>query len=302
MAELWFYYILIAMFIIGSLALVDKVLVNNFIHDPIAFTMLVALAAFLPFIGLLYFPLKPIAIGTALLCIIAGFIHTTYVYPYYRSLVFEEVSRVVPLWQLTPIFVLILARLFLHEILPTSDYITFFLIVVGVLLFSIKREQQLTLSSALYLMITSSIFVALFSVIAKYVYTIEDLFSAFLYIQIGILLSFAILFVKSDYRKRFLRAFASAGRFASSIAVLDIGIGYVSFVAYSLAVSLGPISLVTVIYAVQPVYVLLAATIIGYKYKSLIQERITRGAFIQKLVAVVLIFIGICMVNFPKLI
>ncbi len=302
MIELWFYYVLIAMGIVGSLALVDKYLVNNFIHDPVAFTMLVALSAFLPFIGLFYFPLKPIAMGTALLCIIAGFIHTTYVYPYYRSLVFEEVSRVVPLWQLTPIFVLILARLFLHEVLPISDYIAFFLIVVGVLLFSIKFEQKITLSSALYLMIASSIFVAMFSVIAKYVYAVEDLFSAFLYIQIGILLSFAVLCAKSDYRKRFIHAFASAPRFATSIAVLDIGIGYVSFAAYSLAVSMGPISLVTVIYAIQPVYVLFAATIIGIKYKSLIQERITRGIFIQKLIAVVLIFFGIYMVNFLELV
>ena len=302
MIELWFYYVLIAMFILGSLALVDKVLVNNFIHDPIAFTMLVALGAFLPFIGLLYFPLRPIAMGTALLCIVAGFIHTAYVYPYYRSLVFEEVSRVVPLWQLTPIFVLILARLFLHEILPASDYVAFFLIVVGVVLFSIRREQKITLSRALYLMIASSIFVAMFSVIAKYVYTVEDLFSAFLYIQIGILLSFAILFTKRDYRKRFLHAFASAPRFASSVAVLDIAIGYVSFVAYSLAVSMGPISLVSVVYAIQPIYVLFAATLIGIKYKSLIQERVTRGAFTQKLAAVVLIFIGIYMVNFPELV
>jgi drug/metabolite transporter (DMT)-like permease len=301
MIELWFYYVMIAMLILGSLTLVDKVLVNNFIRDPIAFTMLVALSAFLPFIGLVYFPLKPIAISTALLCIAAGFIHTTYVYPYYRSLVFEEVSRVVPLWQLTPIFVLIMARLFLHEMLPTSDYIAFFLIILGVLFFSIRREQKITLSHALHLMIASSIFVAIFSIIAKYVYTVEDLFSAFLYIQMGILLSFAILFTKRDYRERFICAFASAPRFASSVAVLDVAIGYMSFVAYSLAVSMGSISLVSVVYAVQPVYVLFVATIIGIKYKSLIQERVTRQAFTQKLVAVVLIFIGIYMVNFPEL-
>ena len=44
MIELWFYYTLIAMSIVGSLTLVDKMLVNNFIQDPIAFTMLVALS------------------------------------------------------------------------------------------------------------------------------------------------------------------------------------------------------------------------------------------------------------------
>lgn len=301
MIELWFYYTLIAMFIIGSLTLVDKMLVNNFIQDPVAFTMLVALSALVPFIGLVIFPLRPIAISTVFLCIVAGFIHTTYVYPYYRSLVFEEVSRVVPLWQLTPIFVLILARTFLGEILSTLDYFAFILIIIGALLFSIKREQKFSLSSAFYLMLISSIFVAIFTVLAKYAFTIEDLFSAFLYIQIGILLSFAILFAKKDYRTRFLKTFTSIPRFACLVAVLDVAVGYASFAAYSLAISGGPVSLVSVVYAVQPVYVLFAATVIGIKYKSLIRERVTSWAFTQKLLGVALIFIGIYVVNFPEL-
>jgi drug/metabolite transporter (DMT)-like permease len=276
-------------------------LVNNFIQDPVAFTMLVALSALVPFIGLVYFPLKPIAISTVLLCIVAGFVHTAYVYPYYRSLMFEEVSRVVPLWQLTPIFVLILARMFLGEILSVPDYVAFTLIVIGALLFSIKHEQKFSLSSALYLMLISSIFVAIFTILAKYSFTIEDLFSAFLYIQVGIILSFVLLFAKKDYRERFLQTFTLIPRFACLVAILDVAVGYVSFAAYSFAVSLGPASLVSVVYAVQPVYVLFAATIVGIKYKSLIRERVTRSAFTQKLLGVALIFIGIYVVNFPEL-
>jgi len=301
MIELWFYYTLIAMFIVGSLTLVDKMLVNNFIQDPIAFTMLVALSALVPFIGLVYFPLRPIAISTVLLCIVAGFIHTSYVYPYYRSLVFEEVSRVVPLWQLTPIFVLILARIFLGEILSITDYIAFILIVIGALFFSIKREQKFSLSNALYLMLISSVLVAIFTILAKYAFTIEDLFSAFLYIQMGIVLSFVILFAKKEYRGRFLHTFTSIPRFACLVAILDVAVGYVSFAAYSFAISLGPVTLVSVVYAVQPVYVLLAATVVGIKYKSLIRERVTRWTFTQKLLGVVLIFVGIYIVNFPEL-
>ncbi|HXY88264.1 MAG TPA: EamA family transporter [Candidatus Acidoferrales bacterium] len=301
MIGLWFYYTLIAMSLIGSLTLVDKMLVNNFIRDPIAFTMLVALSALMPFVGLVYLPLKPIAISTALLCIAAGFIHTSYVYPYYRSLVFEEVSRVVPLWQLTPIFVLIFARVFLGEILSAPDYVAFILIVIGALLFSIKREQKFSLSSALYLMLISSILVAIFTVLAKYAFTIEDVFSAFLYIQIGIILSFVSLFAKKDFRQRFLHTFISIPRFICSVAVLDVAVGYLSFASYSLAISMGSVSLVSVVYALQPVYVLIAATIVGIKYKSLIQERVTRWTFTQKLLAVVLIFIGIYIVNFPEL-
>jgi len=301
MIELWFYYTLIAMFIVGSLTLVDKMLVNNFIQDPIAFTMLVALSALVPFIGLVYFPLRPIAISTVLLCIVAGFIHTSYVYPYYRSLVFEEVSRVVPLWQLTPIFVLILARIFLGEILSITDYIAFILIVIGALFFSIKREQKFSLSNALYLMLISSILVAIFTILAKYAFTIEDLFSVFLYIQMGIVLSFVILFAKKEYRGRFLHTFTSISRFACLVAILDVALGYISFAAYSFAISLGPVTLVSVVYAVQPVYVLLAATVVGIKYKSLIRERVTRWTFTQKLLGVVLIFVGIYIVNFPEL-
>ena len=301
MIELWFYYTLIAMFIVGSLTLVDKMLVNNFVQDPIAFTMLVALSALVPFIGLVYFPLRPIAISTVLLCIVAGFIHTSYVYPYYRSLVFEEVSRVVPLWQLTPIFVLILARIFLGEILSITDYIAFILIVIGALFFSIKREQKFSLSNALYLMLISSILVAIFTILAKYAFTIEDLFSVFLYIQMGIVLSFVILFAKKEYRGRFLHTFTSIPRFACLVAILDVAVGYISFAAYSFAISLGPVTLVSVVYAVQPVYVLLAATVVGIKYKSLIRERVTRWTFTQKLLGVVLIFVGIYIVNFPEL-
>jgi drug/metabolite transporter (DMT)-like permease len=191
--------------------------------------------------------------------------------------------------------------MFLREILSGLDYIAFILIIVGALLFSIKHEQKFSLSSALYLMLISSIFVAIFTILAKHAFTIEDLFSAFLYIQMGIILSFVILFAKKEFRERFLLAFTSIPRFACLVAILDVAVGYVSFAAYSLAVSVGPVSLVSVVYAVQPVYVLLAATVVGIKYKSLIRERVTRWTFTQKVLGVVLIFIGIFVVNFPEL-
>jgi len=69
--------------------------------------------------------------------------------PYFKALTVEEVSRVIPLLQLTPVFVLILSSFFLRETLKPEDYVAFGLLVLGGILFAIRLGKGIRISLAL---------------------------------------------------------------------------------------------------------------------------------------------------------
>jgi len=57
--------------------------------------------------------------------IVVGLVRIYYTLPYFKALAVEEVSRVIPLLQLTPVFVLILSSLLLRETLKPEEYVAF---------------------------------------------------------------------------------------------------------------------------------------------------------------------------------
>jgi drug/metabolite transporter (DMT)-like permease len=188
----------------------------------------------------------------------------------------EEVSRVIPLLQLTPVFVLILSSLLLRETLNSQEYVAFGLLVLGGTLFAIRLGKGIRISLAFYLMILSSFLLAVYSVALKYLFSTQDFYTVFMWVQIAGFITFFQLLSFRPLRGSLVTTYKITSRKIGVVLVAEQAVAYVSVFAYSYAIAHGPITLISSVGATQPLFVLLFATILSYRFPRVLREELTR--------------------------
>ena len=140
---IWIWYTIGAYGVVSMANIIDKILVDKYIKDSsivVLFTGSVALVTGIVIYllrGLPTIPVTQFVIVTA-----AGMLLAWYLLPYFKALELEDASTVVPLFQVVPIFSLILSFLFLHEQLRISQYVGFLLILLSGVALSISSSTK----------------------------------------------------------------------------------------------------------------------------------------------------------------
>jgi uncharacterized membrane protein len=168
MAVEWLYFALLSSLLISGVNIIDKILISDYRIPPLVYVLVISATSLMPLVILPFFTLTALPFGVLLFTIVIGFVRIYYTLPYFKALSVEEVSRVIPLLQLTPVFVLILSSLLLRETLNPQEYVAFGLLVLGGTLFAVRLGKGIRISLALYLMILSSFLLAVYSVALKY--------------------------------------------------------------------------------------------------------------------------------------
>ncbi len=294
----WFYFAILSLILISIVNIIDKILVSNYSVTPLAFVMILGATSFMPFVMLPFFRLTVLPIHVIIPTILVGFIRIYYTLPYFTALTTEEVSRVVPLLQLTPIFVLGLSSVVLNESLKANNYIAFMLLVLGGTLFSINPRKGLRLSLAFYLMIVSSFLLAVYNIALKYLYSFNDFYSIFLWVQVGSFLAFFQLFTIKRFRNYLTRTYKTSNKRIGVVIVGEQAVAYISLACSNYAISLGPVALISALGSVQPLFVLLLATLLSLQFPRLLGENMSRADFLLKGFGIIAIVVGAYIINF----
>ena len=147
---LWVIYSIIAVLIWSIVNIVDKHIlekrIKNSLIPVVIFGVIGLLIAIIIYLLQGFQPLSGLNI---ILALIAGiFLKLTNVF-YFKATKIEEISRVIPLLSLSPLFVLILATIFLGEVFKPLQYLGIFLLVIGAILLSTKNfKEEIRLSKA----------------------------------------------------------------------------------------------------------------------------------------------------------
>ena len=144
-----------------------------------------------------------------MLAFAAGILYIWAVLLYYDAIKLDEISRIIPLFYITPLFVLIFAGIFLREIFSIAKYIGIFLLVFGAILIS-ARNFQIRFGKAFWLMILASLILAINSVIQKHLLNAADFWTVFAYVRIGSF--FAVIPVIYFNRKDFSSTMRKKGK------------------------------------------------------------------------------------------
>jgi transporter family protein len=259
---------------------------------------LVILGTVSAFSGFIFFSISGVPndtpIKALILAIIAAILFAAGLAMVFLALQREEVSRVVPLRQLTPIFVTILAVFFLGERLSLLEWGAMLVTVAGAILISIKRDPDsggIVLGRTFFLLAGSSLLVAISNVLVK-----EALADLSVWTVIGINhLGLAAIFYITTLRPSTIRQLHQMAKQRTPLylALAAEIIATIASLAQFWSYSLGAISLATVVLATRPFFVLVYATILSLWVPSIVKETGGRGTITLKLVSITMIISGV---------
>ncbi|MFH0837092.1 MAG: EamA family transporter [Candidatus Aenigmatarchaeota archaeon] len=224
-----------------------------------------------------------------IICLSIGVLWTGVGVFYFKSLQAEEVSRVVPLFSLAPIFVLIVATFLFGEVFNLLTYVGIISLIIGSVLISLRKEGKINISKAFWIMILAAIGWAIIMLMIKYVVLYGDVLSIFFWIMIGMALTspFLLYFKYNDIKNAVKKHSLVAGYVALSKS-LDISAKFLTVAA----IAVGTVSLASVLSETQPLFVFLIALIFSIWRPQLLKEELSHGVMLLKIIAIILIFIG----------
>ena len=218
---------------------------------------------------------------------------------FFAALKRNEASRVVPLTGgFVPLFTFILAYLYLGERLAGNQILAFVALVAGGILITLDKKGKGSVSGYVYAVIASFVFAVSF-VITKQVFIEQNFISGFVLSRLGgLLAALAILLIPKE-RYNILNQPKQKGS-SNTTLLFFIGqiVGGLGFVLVNYAISLASVSLVNAMQGVQYVFLLIAIAFLGRKFPKVLSEKLSGGVLVQKLVAIILISIGIGLIAF----
>ncbi|MBI4452568.1 EamA family transporter [Candidatus Woesearchaeota archaeon] len=295
----WIYFVLISQLIWSFCSLVDKFVIskghirNPFVYIVINGIMNIFIIFLLPFVDF-----KPLSTTDFLVALLSSLALTAGIILYYKAVQYEEISRIIILYQFIPIFTLILSFFILGERLSGNDFIGFILLLAAGLLVSYRKEHRsFRIGKAFYLMMLSGFFIGIAYVTAKHVFNVTDFWSGVLWLRATDFVAIAVLLVPS-IRKDFFQTFKSMKRSVKGLLGFKMLIDFSAFIISDIAILLGPVALVSALASASaPVFVFIMAVLASLYLPRLLKEDTDKAALIVKVVAIALIIIGIIFVN-----
>ena len=278
---------------------IDKFLIEKLIKNPIGIVILDGfLYVILGIIIFIFAGSHFLPLNQSLILIVAGTFLTFYLIPYFKALQLDDTSRVVPLFQFYPLFTLILAFIFLHETLSIKELLGFIFIIIGGFILGSEHlsKKIFKLRKSFFLMILSSLLYAFTNIMFKFINS-NNFWVNFSYLTFGSAIGCFLLLYKNENRKILLNQVKILSLKTYVILLVNALLNLLAELLTFLAISLGPVALVSAVNGIQPFIVLVYGLILTLFFPKIIKEDIKRNTLIIKLFSAVILFIGIYFIS-----
>jgi uncharacterized membrane protein len=217
---------------------------------------------------------------------------------YSKALMVEEISRITPLFQFIPIFVVLLSVIFLNEILSVQRYFGVAIIIIASVLISYRNSTSgKSLSSALKFMIPFSVVLAVHAILEKFLLSHIDYWSVFFWNILGSFCGILFLLAFSKPRREFAEAVTAVGKRAFLVVFVGEGVYFLGTICWLIAASMGYVSLVSALAGLQHFFVFIYVLLSSIFVPQHLKEEMTRGVIALKISAIALMFAGTWLVT-----
>lgn len=304
----WLLAALSAYFFLAVANLFDKFLVDNVLPSSKAYAFVVCLFGGLLFLAAPWFLEWP-GIYWLAINIIAGFIFGIALWSLYEALRRGEASRtLVFIGGLTPVFSVVFSILFFKEQFSFFEWLGIFTLLIGIIIIALLPQQRSFLARLIkklkfvqevkkgYLIFAaiSALAYSSYFVLTKYAYSSQEFASAFIWTRLGAIVFVLFFLVRRRDREDVLQVFKKKRKNKKSflVAVNQI-IGSAGFILQNYAISLGSVALINALQGAQYAFLLVLSTGLALLSPNLLKETFSWRIFLQKLVAVLVIAIGL---------
>lgn len=237
----------------------------------------------------------------AVLIALNGFLYILAVLPYFYALDRDEASIVVPLFQMIPVLSYILEYFLLGEILTKQQMLAGLLIVIGAIGISLDLNDSKKIrikKDVLGFMFLASLLFALNFLFFKY-FALETPFwttTFWEYAGFAVFAALLMLFIK-PYRLQFIDVMKQ-----NKIPVIGLNgfneiVNIIAKISFNFASLLAPVTLIWVVSGTQTLFVFVYGVLITLFIPKLGEESLAKKHLTQKIISIVIIFIGSALLN-----
>ena len=211
----------------------------------------------------------------------------------------EQVSRVAPVWHTSPIFVAIMAVLFLGESLGLLQWLAIVLVVFGAIAISVRSSDLgigFSIRPIFLVIFIGAILIGSGQLLLKEGSADQSVWSLMAFRGLGLFTAMFVPYARPSTFRALFRYMRSASR-AGAI-VLNDGVGpFIGNLLLLWAIGIGPISLVSGVVASRPLFVLAITIGIGLLASRLLpDEEMTRSDLAMKAMATAAIVAGVVII------
>ncbi|OGE31710.1 hypothetical protein A2631_01020 [Candidatus Daviesbacteria bacterium RIFCSPHIGHO2_01_FULL_44_29] len=296
----WLQFALAAPAIYALTNFIDKYLLERIIKDSRG------MAVYTGFSGLLVgtvlwvvngFPI--LSLRDSVLVLLTGVLSIWGFAAYYEALLQESTSKIIILFQMTPIFTLVLSMLVLKESITLTALLGFLLILFAAINMSSTDERgRFKFSKAFFLIMITDLFIAAAYIIFRFVVEGSSFVKIISYESWGIFLGAVLLYLIFP---RVRRAAKTNNQRMSVLGVGAIVMNESIYLAAKLftysAISLGSAALVSVIEGTQVFYGILYGAILTIIAPKIFKEDISKDGILRTLFFAALAFVGIILLK-----
>ena len=211
----------------------------------------------------------------------------------------HEVSRVLPVIATSPVYVAILAMMFLDEPLTVAHWIAIAVTVAGAFLISTRPERGtviIVLGWSLGVLVVASVVVAAAQLLGKVALNELTLTSMFPFRSLGLATACVALSfrpsVASETRAMFSR-FSSGGIMLLTEAFIAPFAALITI----WAIMLGPVSLAVTVMSTRPLFVFVLSAVLRTKLLPMLAEPLDRTTLLIKAVSIAMIVSGVVTIS-----
>lgn len=276
--------------------IVDKYILTKWVRQPIIPVIILGIVGLIASI-IIYFlyGFSYLSYFNIFLAFIAGIFYILMSVFYFKAVKIEEISRISPLFYLSPLFILILAAIFLREVFTPLKYLGIFLLIFGAILISSKNLSKISLGRAFWWMMLSTLALAINQILTKYLLNFTDYWTIFAYTRIGAVIG--LIPIAYIYFPELIDTVRKHGKRVVAVISANETLNLFGVLSITIAVSIGYVTLVNALSSVQPFFVLLFAVILSIFYPAILKEEIGKSVIFQKLLAITLMFIGAILIT-----
>lgn len=319
----WFLITIIAYLLLAVAAVIDKTMLKKNVLSPISYTFSIAVLG-----GVLMLLVIPFGFGipnilTLIVSLIAGAAFVWALILMFKALEKDDATRVAPMiGGLVPVFVFILAWYVLEESLTCNQYVAFIFLIIGTFLISLDFQKhgawawlknkmgmknKLVLPQirkTLWIALPASLLFGISHVLTKFVYSNTEFLTGFIWTRLGSFLAIMLLLVsiknrdiiKKDFKKNKKQPKQTKATGIRFLFGQLCGGGGALLLQY--AIFLGSVTLVNALQGVQYIFIFLLVAILTVSLPKLLKEKFTKELVIQKVVAILIIAVGLYLIAY----
>jgi len=295
----WLLIIFIAYFL-GAIAMViDKAMLKKSIPEPLVYTFYIGL------LGLIFIPLlMPFGFfvpdfDVILMSLVAGILFIIALITFFNTLKVDDASQVIPIiGGMSPLLILILAFFIAGEKLAINELIALFIIVVGSFIISLDRHGKSWKISSRTLLLSffAALFFAMSYSLTKKVYDQVDFLNGFIWTRLGALLTIFSLLFYPKFRQLLKKSSKKSKKQVKFIFLVGQAMAGISFLLVNYAISLGSVTITNALQGLQYVFLFIIVVILSKYRPKIIKEKIDRQTVVQKIVAIIIISLGLLLI------